>query len=253
MTCIIVDFSVLADHWVKLKERETKDNYLESSKKIFFKLWNMKVTMIPIVSSDLSTVTKALLQGQENLELGGRFDDHPNYSIIEIGQNTEKSLGDLRRLAVTQTPVRIHQLTLVLTTRKETRSVELTAGERNLAEAKIQRGIFPGDALSSLLFIIVMMSLNHLLRKYAAGEKLSKSQENINHLMCMDNIKPFAKNEKEQEALIHADRIYSQDIGIEYGIERCAVLIMKSGEQYLTEFTYFVYTTRHTSIYNIFK
>ena len=27
--------------------------------------------------------------------------DHPDYSIIKIGQNTEKSTGDLRRLAVT--------------------------------------------------------------------------------------------------------------------------------------------------------
>ena len=32
--------------------------------------------------------------------------DHLNYSIIEIGLNTEKSPGDLRRLAVTQTPVK---------------------------------------------------------------------------------------------------------------------------------------------------
>ena len=29
--------------------------------------------------------------------------DHQNYYIIENDQNTEKSLGDLRRLAVTQT------------------------------------------------------------------------------------------------------------------------------------------------------
>ena len=35
--------------------------------------------------------------------------DHPNYSIIEIGKNTEKSPGDLRRLAITQTPVENHQ------------------------------------------------------------------------------------------------------------------------------------------------
>ena len=39
--------------------------------------------------------------------------DHPNYSIVENGQNTEKSSGDLRRLAVTQTLVKIHQLTLI--------------------------------------------------------------------------------------------------------------------------------------------
>ena len=37
--------------------------------------------------------------------IGGRrtSGDHPNYSIIENSQNTEKSPGDLRRLAVTQT------------------------------------------------------------------------------------------------------------------------------------------------------
>ena len=39
--------------------------------------------------------------------------DHPNYSIIENGQNTEKSPEDLRRLAVTQTPVKDHQMSLV--------------------------------------------------------------------------------------------------------------------------------------------
>ena len=39
--------------------------------------------------------------------------DHPNNSIVENGQNTEKSPGDLRRLAVTQTSVRDHQLTLI--------------------------------------------------------------------------------------------------------------------------------------------
>ena len=33
------------------------------------------------------------------------------------------------------------------------------------------------------------------------------------------NIKLFAKNEKELETLIHAVRIYCQDIGMEYGIE----------------------------------
>ena len=44
--------------------------------------------------------------------------DHPYCSIVKICQNTEKSLGDLRRLAVTQTLVKDHQLTLVLKTLK---------------------------------------------------------------------------------------------------------------------------------------
>ena len=53
--------------------------------------------------------------------------------------------------------------------------------------------------------------------------------------MYMNDIKLFAKNEKELEALIHKVRIYSQDIGLEFGIEKFALLIMKSGKRHLTE------------------
>ena len=53
--------------------------------------------------------------------------------------------------------------------------------------------------------------------------------------MYMDDIKLFAKNKKEQETLINAVRIYSQDIGMEFGIEKCAMLVMKSGKRYLTD------------------
>ena len=79
------------------------------------------------------------------------------------------------------------------------------------------------------------MPLNHLLKKCTAGYKLSRSQEKINHLMYMDDIKLFAKNEKELETLIHAVRIYSQDIGMEFGIEKCAILVMKSGKRHMTD------------------
>ena len=74
------------------------------------------------------------------------------------------------------------------------------------------------------------MPLNHILRKCTAGYKLSKLQGKINHLMYMDDIKLFAKNEKELETLIHAVRIYSQDIGMEFGMEKCAILGMKSSK-----------------------
>ena len=47
-----------------------------------------------------------------------RSRDYLEYTIIKIIQNTEKSPGDLRRLAVTQTPVRNHQLILVWKTLK---------------------------------------------------------------------------------------------------------------------------------------
>ena len=53
--------------------------------------------------------------------------------------------------------------------------------------------------------------------------------------MYMDDIKLFSKNEKELKSLIHTVRIYSQGIGMEFGMEKCAQLVMKSGKRHLTD------------------
>ena len=72
-----------------------------------------------------------------------------------------------------------HEVIYFIEQTMKTWRVDLTAGGRSLAETKMQRGIFQGDALSSLLFIIAMVPLNHTLRKWAAGSKLSRSQVKI--------------------------------------------------------------------------
>ena len=46
--------------------------------------------------------------------------------------------------------------------------------------------------------------------------------------MWMVDIKLFVKNEKEPVTLIQTIRIYSHNIEMEFGIEICAALIMKS-------------------------
>ena len=53
--------------------------------------------------------------------------------------------------------------------------------------------------------------------------------------MYMDDIKLLSKDVKELETLIHAVRIYSQDIGMEFGIEKCAALVVISGKRHLTD------------------
>ena len=63
----------------------------------------------------------------------------------------------------------------------------------------------------------------------------SKSQEKINHLMYLDDINLLAKNEKELETLKHTVRIFSQDIGMVLGIEKGAMLVMKSGNRHMME------------------
>ena len=60
------------------------------------------MTMRPIVIGALEITPKGLVKGLEELEIRGRVRDYPDYSIITIGYNTEKTLGDLKRLAVIQ-------------------------------------------------------------------------------------------------------------------------------------------------------
>ena len=54
--------------------------------------------------------TNCIGKGTGRIENKTTSENHPNYSIIKISQNTEKSTGDLRILSVTQTPVRNRQL-----------------------------------------------------------------------------------------------------------------------------------------------
>ena len=61
-----MDFAVLADHRIKLKESEKKDEYFDLARELK-KLWNMQVTIIPIVIGAFGTVTKELLKGLEDL------------------------------------------------------------------------------------------------------------------------------------------------------------------------------------------
>ena len=67
-------FAVPADHRIKLKECEKKDKYLDLARELK-KLWNLNVTIIPIVTGAFGTITKGLLKGLEDLEVGGRMED----------------------------------------------------------------------------------------------------------------------------------------------------------------------------------
>ena len=87
-----------ADHRVKLKESVKRAKYLELARELN-KLLNMKVTVMTIEIGRLGTISKETGR-LENKRASG---DYSDFSIIKIGQNTEKSPGELRRLAVTQT------------------------------------------------------------------------------------------------------------------------------------------------------
>ena len=107
----------------------------------------------------------------------------------------------------------------------------LTSGGERLGEVGIRRGIFQGDTLSPLLFVVAMIPLTLLLRKEVMGYRFGAAGKKINHLLFMDDLKLYGSTMEEVEKLCSVVHKFSSDIGMEFGMDKCAVLEMKAGVQ----------------------
>ena len=110
-TCRIADFAVPADHRVKLKESKERDNYVDRELR---KQWNIKVTLISIVTGALGTITKRLVQGEEDLETRGRVEIIHN-TVLLISARILRRVLEIR---VDLLSVENHQQKLVWKTLK---------------------------------------------------------------------------------------------------------------------------------------
>ena len=70
---------------IKLKECEKKDKYLDLARELK-NLWNMQVTIITIVIGAFGTVTKGLLKGLKDLEVGGRVETIQTTTLLRIAR-----------------------------------------------------------------------------------------------------------------------------------------------------------------------
>ena len=95
--CIIVDFAVPADHRIKLKKCEKKDIYLDLARELK-KLWNMKVTIVPIVICAFGRIFKGLLKGLEDLEFDGRVETIQMTALLRTLRRVLDTWGDLLSL-----------------------------------------------------------------------------------------------------------------------------------------------------------
>ena len=108
--------------------------------------------------------------------------------------------------------------------------VMLCSGDFELGEVEIKRGIFQRDSLSPLVFVLALTPLSLILRKAKAAYEFSESKEKINHVLFMDDLKLYSRSEKGLDSLVQTVRVFSEDIGMEFGIEKCAMLVMEKGK-----------------------
>ena len=108
--------------------------------------------------------------------------------------------------------------------------VMLCSGKSELGEVKIKRGIFQGDFLSPLVFALALIPSSLILGKAKAAYELSESKEKINHLLFMRDLKLYSRNEKRLDSFVETVRVFCENIGMEFGIEKCAMLVMEKGK-----------------------
>ena len=73
-----------------------------------------------------------------------------------------------------------------------------------------------------------MIPLTHVLRKAKASYTLGEEQ--INHLLFVDDLKLYGSSENEIKGLVTTVDVFSQDIGMEFVIKKCGVIIMNRGK-----------------------
>ena len=111
-------------------------------------------------------------------------------------------------------------------------------GEINLPEVKVRRGIFQGDSLSPLLFCIAIDPLSKMIKKEKIGYSLGKSRRKeekikyqISQLLYMDDLKLYSEDEKDLDRLLEIVNLFSKDIGMDFGLDKCAKCVIKKGNQ----------------------
>ena len=95
----------------------------------------------------------------------------------------------------------------------------------------INRGIFHGDALSPLLFVISLIPLTLVLRRMKKRSSFQKGKSKLNHLLFTDDLKLCGSNQNEIDSLVRTVEIVIKNIGMTFVIDMCGVLAMNRGKE----------------------
>ena len=81
-----------------------------------------------------------------------------------------------------------------------------------------------------MILVICMIPLPLLLRKVKACYEWGRKKFKLNHLLFMDDLKLFGKSDDQIDSLVQILFTFSEDIGMEFGLKKCGVVILKKGK-----------------------
>ena len=59
---------------------------------------------------------------------------------------------------------------------------------------------------------------------------MKKGVSKVNHLLFMDDVKLYASKSDGIDSLVQTVRVCTQDLGMKFGIKKCAILVLKRGK-----------------------
>ena len=92
----------------------------------------------------------------------------------------------------------------------------------------IKRGIFQGDGLSPLLFILAINPLSLLINRRCQGYNLDGIH--VGHVLYMDDLKAFSNSFKNLNDMALLIDKFSRDIGMELQLSKCKVINLIAGK-----------------------
>ena len=115
-------------------------------------------------------------------------------------------------------PVIVSFITETTKSWKTTLHLDHNNGSLTSRPIMIKSNIFQGDSLSPLLFFLNLTPLSSLLNEGTYG--YHNQGHKITHLLCMDDLKMYAKNSNQQNGLLSIVKKFSDDIKMEFGLEK---------------------------------
>ncbi|XP_030747689.1 uncharacterized protein LOC115876144 [Sitophilus oryzae] len=113
--------------------------------------------------------------------------------------------------------------------------ITLKLNNKNIGKADIRCGIYQGDSLSPTWFCLALNPLSQLLKNNNAGFRIKmRDRTRYSHLLYVDDLKLYAESKQQLESLLTVTQ-FSDDIKMNFGLDKCATIEIKKGHVVKTE------------------